>query len=177
MPRTPPRKRCWRSPGASGASTDDPPCPPGSTGSRPTPAWTARRRAPPSRACRARPVAAGQHAPAEVAIPGGSRRGRRGTGDPRRRARQLPEEFRVAVVLRDVADLDYATIAEVTGVAIGTVRSRIARGRDVWPTSSIRELIRTTHRLTHRNHDPARPPATDPARWGADHSEGGRTRP
>ncbi len=42
---------------------------------------------------------------------------------------RLPEEFRVAVVLRDVADLDYASIAEVTGVAIGTVRSRIARGR------------------------------------------------
>jgi RNA polymerase sigma-70 factor (ECF subfamily) len=42
---------------------------------------------------------------------------------------ELPEEFRVAVVLRDVADLDYASIAEITGVAIGTVRSRIARGR------------------------------------------------
>lgn len=42
---------------------------------------------------------------------------------------ELPEDFRVAVVLRDVADLDYAAIAEITGVAIGTVRSRIARGR------------------------------------------------
>lgn len=42
---------------------------------------------------------------------------------------ELPEDFRVAVVLRDVADLDYATIAETTGVAVGTVRSRIARGR------------------------------------------------
>lgn len=42
---------------------------------------------------------------------------------------ELPEEFRVAVVLRDVADLEYSTIAEITGVAIGTVRSRIARGR------------------------------------------------
>lgn len=41
----------------------------------------------------------------------------------------LPEEFRVAVVLRDVADLDYAAIASITDVAIGTVRSRIARGR------------------------------------------------
>jgi RNA polymerase sigma-70 factor, ECF subfamily len=42
---------------------------------------------------------------------------------------ELPEEFRVAVVLRDIADLDYAEIAEVLGVAIGTVKSRIARGR------------------------------------------------
>jgi RNA polymerase sigma-70 factor (ECF subfamily) len=41
----------------------------------------------------------------------------------------LPEEFRVAVVLRDVADLDYAEIAGALGIPIGTVRSRIARGR------------------------------------------------
>ncbi|MEZ5246823.1 MAG: sigma-70 family RNA polymerase sigma factor [Acidimicrobiales bacterium] len=41
----------------------------------------------------------------------------------------LPEEFRTAVILRDVAGLDYAEIAEVLGVAPGTVRSRIARGR------------------------------------------------
>jgi RNA polymerase sigma-70 factor (ECF subfamily) len=41
----------------------------------------------------------------------------------------LPEEFRVAVVLRDVADLDYAAIAATLDVPIGTVRSRIARGR------------------------------------------------
>lgn len=41
----------------------------------------------------------------------------------------LPEEFRVAVVLRDLCDLDYAEISEVLGVPSGTVRSRIARGR------------------------------------------------
>lgn len=42
---------------------------------------------------------------------------------------QLPEEFRAAVVLRDVGDLDYAEIAEALGVPVGTVKSRIARGR------------------------------------------------
>jgi len=42
---------------------------------------------------------------------------------------QLPEEFRVAVVLRDVCDLDYAEIAAVLDLPPGTVRSRIARGR------------------------------------------------
>jgi RNA polymerase sigma-70 factor (ECF subfamily) len=41
----------------------------------------------------------------------------------------LPTDFRVAVVLRDLADLDYAQIAEVLEIPPGTVRSRIARGR------------------------------------------------
>ena len=41
----------------------------------------------------------------------------------------LPEEFRVAVVLRDLSGLDYAEIAEVLDIPPGTVRSRISRGR------------------------------------------------
>lgn len=41
----------------------------------------------------------------------------------------LPEEFRQAVVLSDVADLDYPSIAEILDVPIGTVKSRVARGR------------------------------------------------
>ena len=42
---------------------------------------------------------------------------------------QLPEEYRTAIVLRHVADLDYEEIAAIQGVPIGTVRSRLARGR------------------------------------------------
>lgn len=41
----------------------------------------------------------------------------------------LPEEFRVAVVLRDLIGLDYAEIAATLQIPPGTVRSRIARGR------------------------------------------------
>lgn len=41
----------------------------------------------------------------------------------------LPDEFRVAVVLRDQGELSYAEIAELLDVPVGTVRSRIARGR------------------------------------------------
>ena len=43
--------------------------------------------------------------------------------------RTLSDEFRLPVVLRDVADLDYAEIAEVLDIPPGTVKSRIARGR------------------------------------------------
>lgn len=42
---------------------------------------------------------------------------------------RLRPEFRAAVVLRDLCDLEYAEIGEVLGVPAGTVRSRIARGR------------------------------------------------
>jgi len=43
---------------------------------------------------------------------------------------KLDLAFREAVVLRDLEDLSYQEIADVLGVPIGTVRSRIARGRD-----------------------------------------------
>jgi RNA polymerase sigma-70 factor, ECF subfamily len=42
----------------------------------------------------------------------------------------LPATFREAVVLCDLQGLEYQEIAEVLGVRIGTVRSRIARGRE-----------------------------------------------
>jgi RNA polymerase sigma-70 factor (ECF subfamily) len=41
----------------------------------------------------------------------------------------IPEPFREAVVLRDLEEFSYAEIAEVTGVPVGTVMSRLARGR------------------------------------------------
>ena len=50
-------------------------------------------------------------------------------GEIQRALDELSDEFRLPVVLRDLADLDYAEIAEVLGLPAGTVRSRIARGR------------------------------------------------
>ena len=51
---------------------------------------------------------------------------------------QLDEEFRAAVVLKDIEDMDYAAIAEVLNVPVGTVKSRIHRGRLV-----LRDLLRS----------------------------------
>jgi RNA polymerase sigma-70 factor, ECF subfamily len=41
----------------------------------------------------------------------------------------LPQEFREVLVLREIEDLSYRDIAEVTSVPIGTVMSRLARAR------------------------------------------------
>jgi RNA polymerase sigma-70 factor (ECF subfamily) len=41
----------------------------------------------------------------------------------------LPEPFREAIVLRDLEEMSYKEIAQVTGVAMGTVMSRISRAR------------------------------------------------
>jgi RNA polymerase sigma-70 factor, ECF subfamily len=47
----------------------------------------------------------------------------------------LPEEFRLAVVLADVEELSYREISEVMGSPIGTVMSRLHRGRRMLKSS------------------------------------------
>ena len=42
---------------------------------------------------------------------------------------ELPESFRTTIVLREIEGLAYEEIAEMTGVSLGTVKSRIARAR------------------------------------------------
>jgi RNA polymerase sigma-70 factor (ECF subfamily) len=42
---------------------------------------------------------------------------------------ELPEEFRAVLVLKEMEDLKYEEIAEILGIPIGTVRSRIHRAR------------------------------------------------
>lgn len=44
--------------------------------------------------------------------------------------RQVPEPYRTTVILRDIEDLSYEEIAEVMEVSLGTVKSRLVRGRD-----------------------------------------------
>ena len=43
----------------------------------------------------------------------------------------LPDQFREAIVLREVNDLSYNEIAEIAGVPVGTVMSRLARARSM----------------------------------------------
>ena len=43
----------------------------------------------------------------------------------------LPEEFRTVLILREMEDLSYREIAEITATPIGTVMSRLARARAI----------------------------------------------
>jgi RNA polymerase sigma-70 factor (ECF subfamily) len=44
---------------------------------------------------------------------------------------KLPEEFREAIMLVDVEELSYQEVAGVLDVPIGTVKSRVSRGRAI----------------------------------------------
>ena len=44
--------------------------------------------------------------------------------------RKVPEPYRTTVILRDLEDMSYEEIAEITQVSLGTVKSRLTRGRD-----------------------------------------------
>ena len=56
--------------------------------------------------------------------------------------RKLKKDFRIAVILRDIEGLSYEEIAWVTEVSVGTVKSRIARGREM-----LREAIQVGERV------------------------------
>jgi RNA polymerase sigma-70 factor (ECF subfamily) len=61
----------------------------------------------------------------------------------RRALEELPVIFRESVVMRELEGMSYKEIADVTGVSIGTVMSRLARGRDRLRTILV-ESIRTS---------------------------------
>jgi RNA polymerase sigma-70 factor, ECF subfamily len=49
----------------------------------------------------------------------------------RRLVAELPDPFREAIVLREINDLSYREIADVVGIPVGTVMSRLARARSM----------------------------------------------
>lgn len=57
---------------------------------------------------------------------------------------QIPEERRTAILLYDVDGYDYAAIAEITSCSVGTVKSRISRGR-----GELRNLLASLRRGTN----------------------------
>jgi RNA polymerase sigma-70 factor, ECF subfamily len=73
------------------------------------------------------PTAGADEALAQVALP----------DDVQTAVDRLPPEYRTAVVLCDVVGLAYQDIADALGVPVGTVRSRIHRGRAL-----LREALR-----------------------------------
>jgi RNA polymerase sigma-70 factor (ECF subfamily) len=44
--------------------------------------------------------------------------------------RQVSEPYRTTVILRDLEEMSYEEIAEITDVSLGTVKSRLTRGRE-----------------------------------------------
>jgi RNA polymerase sigma-70 factor (ECF subfamily) len=42
----------------------------------------------------------------------------------------VPEPYRTTVILRDLEEMSYEEIAEITQVSLGTVKSRLTRGRE-----------------------------------------------
>jgi len=62
--------------------------------------------------------------------PAGVVEGRELAAKLRAALREIPEERRTAILLFDVDGYTYAEIAEITGSSLGTVKSRISRGRE-----------------------------------------------
>jgi RNA polymerase sigma-70 factor (ECF subfamily) len=54
---------------------------------------------------------------------------------------ELKKDFRIAVILRDIEGLSYDEIAYATAVSVGTVKSRIARGREM-----LRQIVMSDER-------------------------------
>lgn len=64
--------------------------------------------------------------------------------------RSVPEVFRSAVILRDLEGMSYDDVAEVLSISVGTVKSRILRGRRL-----LREILEPMLRNPHGANAPA----------------------
>lgn len=59
---------------------------------------------------------------------------------------ELPVEFREIIVLREMEDLSYKEISKIAGIPIGTVMSRLARGRGLLQRALTQQLQPGGHR-------------------------------
>jgi len=50
---------------------------------------------------------------------------------------RLPDDFREVLILREMEDMSYREISEITGAPLGTVMSRLARARTM-----LREFVK-----------------------------------
>ena len=70
--------------------------------------------------------------------------------------KSLAEPYRTTVILRDIEELSYEQIAEVLEISLGTVKSRLVRGRDTLRKKLQRRLpafgesVPEVHQRKHR---------------------------
>ena len=88
------------------------------------------------------------HTDIETALTPESEFIRQATSEQVRRAiEQLPTEFREVILLRELEEMSYKEIAAVTQTPLGTVMSRLSRGR-----SALRQLIAAERRAEVTHH-------------------------
>jgi RNA polymerase sigma-70 factor, ECF subfamily len=78
--------------------------------------------------------------------------------------RRVPEPYRTTVVLRDLEEMSYEEIAEVTRVSLGTVKSRLTRGREALKRR-LASYMRQSHPKLKSN---SRKPSEANERFGAE---------
>ena len=172
-PPTSPRKSSSRSSAASAASTATPACAPGSTAlpcTRPPTSGAGGRATNGRRSPSTPPSSRRPRRRWRGLLPRcHSRRPRRSPFDHAAQAevrarveaalRQLPEAFRTVVILREIEGFAYEEISEILNVNLGTVKSRLTRGRSNLRTLLKRDnVIASTDSASYRSPEASKEP-------------------